>query len=89
MAPVLENLKHLPYDEIQFTLVDCLGHASLIKTVLGGAQIIDVMMLVDEGYPDADRGVPGGGRDHHHELLAVMNKTDMIPRRAARTKSRR
>ena len=45
-APVPENLKHLPYDEIQFTLVDCPGHASLIKTVLGGAQIIDIMMLV-------------------------------------------
>ena len=24
-APVPENLKHLPYDEIQFTLVDCPG----------------------------------------------------------------
>ena len=26
--------------------MDCPGHATLIKTVLGGAQIIDVMLLV-------------------------------------------
>lgn len=45
MAPLPEKLSHLPYDMLQFTLVDCPGHASLIKTVLGGAQIIDIMML--------------------------------------------
>jgi translation initiation factor IF-2 len=26
--------------------VDCPGHASLIRTIIGGAQIIDLMMLV-------------------------------------------
>ena len=31
---------------IQFTLVDCPGHASLIRTIIGGAQIIDLMVLV-------------------------------------------
>ena len=31
---------------LQFTLVDCPGHASLIKTIIGGASIIDVMFLV-------------------------------------------
>jgi selenocysteine-specific elongation factor len=31
---------------LQFTLVDCPGHASLIRTVIGGARIIDVMVLV-------------------------------------------
>ena len=31
---------------IQFTLVDCPGHASLMKTVIGGASIIDMMVLV-------------------------------------------
>ena len=45
MAALPDNLAHLPYDKLQFTLVDCPGHASLIKTVLGGAQIIDIMML--------------------------------------------
>jgi selenocysteine-specific elongation factor len=33
-------------DLVQFTLVDCPGHASLLRTVIGGAQIIDMMMLV-------------------------------------------
>ena len=32
--------------ELQFTLVDCPGHASLIRTIIGGAQIIDLMVLV-------------------------------------------
>lgn len=31
---------------MQFTLVDCPGHASLIRTVIGGAQIMDLMILV-------------------------------------------
>uniref|UniRef100_A0A8C7E7Q9 Selenocysteine-specific elongation factor n=1 Tax=Naja naja TaxID=35670 RepID=A0A8C7E7Q9_NAJNA len=31
---------------LQLTLVDCPGHASLIRTIIGGAQIIDLMMLV-------------------------------------------
>lgn len=31
---------------MQLTLVDCPGHASLIKTIIGGAQIIDIMVLV-------------------------------------------
>ncbi len=34
------------FDFIQFTLVDCPGHASLMKTIIGGASIIDMMMLV-------------------------------------------
>ena len=34
------------YKNVQFTLVDCPGHASLIRTIMGGAQIIDMMLLV-------------------------------------------
>jgi selenocysteine-specific elongation factor len=37
------------YEFIQFTLVDCPGHASLMKTIIGGASIIDMMMLVVDG----------------------------------------
>ena len=48
-----DRLQHLPYDELQVTLVDCPGHASLIKTIIGGAQIIDMMMLV----VDVNRGI--------------------------------
>lgn len=43
--PAPPHLAHL-YDKIQFTLVDCPGHASLIRTIIGGAQIIDMMFLV-------------------------------------------
>lgn len=46
MTPVPDHLKDTGYDNIQFTLVDCPGHASLIKTIIGGAQIIDKMILV-------------------------------------------
>jgi selenocysteine-specific elongation factor len=35
-----------PFDCIQVTLVDCPGHASLIRTIVGGAQIINIMVLV-------------------------------------------
>ena len=38
---------------MQITLVDCPGHASLIRTIIGGAQIIDLMILVidvNKGY---------------------------------------
>jgi selenocysteine-specific elongation factor len=39
--------------ELQFTLIDCPGHASLIKTILVGAQIMDITILV----VDATKGV--------------------------------
>ena len=39
-----DNLKGIEY--LQFTLVDCPGHAGLMKTVIGGASIIDIMVLV-------------------------------------------
>ena len=47
------HLRSLPYDKLQVTLVDCPGHASLIRTIIGGAQIIDLMLLV----VDAVKGV--------------------------------
>lgn len=34
------------FDGLQCTLVDCPGHASLIRTVVGGAQIMDAALLV-------------------------------------------
>jgi selenocysteine-specific elongation factor len=50
--PLPERLRHEnpseagKYDAVQLTLVDCPGHASLIRTIIGGAQIIDVVILV-------------------------------------------
>lgn len=51
--PLPDHLQHLPYDDLQVTLVDCPGHASLIRTIIGGAQIINTMLLV----VDVTRGI--------------------------------
>ncbi|VDP15837.1 unnamed protein product [Soboliphyme baturini] len=71
------------YDLIQFTLVDCPGHASLIRTVIGGAQIIDLILLVI----DVMKGIqtqtaecivlgeiccPG-------RMVIALNKADLLP----------
>ena len=36
------------YDSLQFTLVDCPGHASLIRTIIGG-ELPKVLLLDDTG----------------------------------------
>eukprot|EP00980_Cylindrotheca_fusiformis_P016236 scaffold4825_cov132-Cylindrotheca_fusiformis.AAC.13 len=51
----LEMPQHLQelYPEkkkLQMTLVDCPGHASLIRTIIGGAQIIDMVLLVVDAF---------------------------------------
>ena len=70
------------YDAIQFTLVDCPGHASLIKTIIGGAQIIDMIVLVI----DANKGIQTQtaeciviGEITTKNLIIVLNKIDVIP----------
>jgi selenocysteine-specific elongation factor len=45
-VPAPAALQQRGHDSLQFTLVDCPGHASLIRTIIGGAQIIDTMILV-------------------------------------------
>ena len=40
------NKKLIESEYIQLTLVDCPGHASLIRTVISGASIIDTVILV-------------------------------------------
>ena len=46
ITAVPDGLASLGCNRLQFTLVDCPGHASLIRTIIGGAQIIDMMLLV-------------------------------------------
>ena len=67
---------------MQITLVDCPGHASLIKTIIGGAQIINMMMLV----VDVTKGMQTQtaeclviGQITSDRMMIVLNKTDMIP----------
>ena len=81
-ADPLYNSGGVPYDKLQFTLVDCPGHASLIRTIIGGAQIIDMMILVI----DINRGVQTQtaecvviGEITTSKLVIVLNKVDMIP----------
>ena len=69
-------------DLLQFTLVDCPGHASLIRTIIGGAQIIDMMILV----VDANKGIQTQtaeciviGEITTDKLIIVLNKCDLLP----------
>eukprot|EP00606_Chrysophyceae_sp_TOSAG23-5_P000363 GSChrysophyteH2.ASY1.ANO1.1011.1 assembled CDS len=81
--PMPEHLQRDMEDEtMQFTLVDCPGHASLIKTIIGGAQIIDMIVLVI----DANKGIQTQtaeciviGEITTNSLVVVLNKIDMIP----------
>ena len=44
------HLRFLQKSKLQITLVDCPGHASLIRTIIGGAQIIDMVLLVVDAF---------------------------------------
>lgn len=68
-------------EQLQFTLVDCPGHASLIRTIIGGAQIIDLMILVI----DVTKGIQTQtaecivlGEILGRKLVIALNKVDMI-----------
>lgn len=73
--------------QVQFTLVDCPGHASLIRTIIGGASIVDVMLLVI----DVTKGIQTQtaecivlGEVLARRLIVILNKVDLI-RAAPRT----
>ena len=84
LTPLPEHLRSLVAEQVthlQYTLVDCPGHASLIRTIIGGAQIIDMMLLV----LDATKGVQTQTaeclvicRITGRKLLVVFNKVDLI-----------
>uniref|UniRef100_H2YEH9 Tr-type G domain-containing protein n=1 Tax=Ciona savignyi TaxID=51511 RepID=H2YEH9_CIOSA len=75
------HLKESKFTKLQYTLVDCPGHASLIKTIIGGAQIIDLMVLVI----DVIKGVQTQtaeclviGEIVCNRMLVVLNKVDLL-----------
>eukprot|EP00026_Physarum_polycephalum_P006483 Phypoly_transcript_06527.p1 GENE.Phypoly_transcript_06527~~Phypoly_transcript_06527.p1 ORF type:complete len:526 (+),score=74.82 Phypoly_transcript_06527:151-1728(+) len=87
-VPIPEHLKHLPYETLQFTFVDCPGHASLIRTIIGGAQIIDMMILVI----DITKGIQTQtaeciviGEITCNNAVIVLNKIDQLPEPRAET----
>ncbi|XP_059614280.1 selenocysteine-specific elongation factor [Phlebotomus argentipes] len=68
-------------DKLQYTFVDCPGHASLIRTIISGAQIIDFMILV----LDAVKGIQTQtaeciviGQLTCKKMLVVLNKIDLL-----------
>ncbi|KPA82359.1 putative selenocysteine-specific elongation factor [Leptomonas pyrrhocoris] len=76
-----EVLAESQLEKVQCTLVDCPGHASLIRTVVGGAQIIDAMVLVI----DATKGMQAQtaeclvlGEVLAKPLVVVVNKIDAV-----------
>jgi selenocysteine-specific elongation factor len=80
--PPPPRLEPLGFDQLQFTLVDCPGHASLIRTIVGGAQIIDMMLLVI----DVTKGVQAQtaeclvvGEVATQHLIVALNKVWRCP----------
>jgi len=68
--------------QLQMTLVDCPGHASLIRTIIGGAQIIDMVVLVVDAYKGwqaqtTECLVLAELTSPH--LIIALNKVDLFP----------
>lgn len=83
LPPSVTSQKDLSekYDLLQVTLVDCPGHASLIRTIIGGAQIIDMVLLV----VDATKGIQTQTAEclviaemTTRNLIIVLNKIDLF-----------
>lgn len=79
-VPMPANLSP-DYSHLRLTLVDCPGHASLIRTIVAGASIIDRMVLV----VDATKGVQTQTAECiviaelmiKGALIVALNKVDM------------
>lgn len=72
----------LPSDTVQITLVDCPGHASLIRTVICGAHVIDLMLLivdVNKGFQTQTAECLIIGELTCEALVVVLNKIDLLP----------
>ncbi|KAK1796568.1 hypothetical protein P4O66_009608, partial [Electrophorus voltai] len=84
-VPLPEHLREAcgeRYDHLQFTLVDCPGHASLIRTIIGGAQIIDLMLLVVDivkGMQTQTAECLLIGQLTCSHMVIILNKTDLLP----------
>uniref|UniRef100_A0A6I8RZ53 Eukaryotic elongation factor, selenocysteine-tRNA-specific n=1 Tax=Xenopus tropicalis TaxID=8364 RepID=A0A6I8RZ53_XENTR len=80
-VPIPEHLAGTGYQRLQFTLVDCPGHASLIRTIIGGAQIIDLMMLVidvTKGMQTQSAECLVIGQIACNKMVVVLNKIDLL-----------
>jgi len=92
LLPTLpSSLPSIPSEAFQITLVDCPGHASLIRTIIGGAQIIDLVLLL----VDATRGLQAQTVEcvilaeiTTPSLVIALNKTDLFPEKEREGKVR-
>eukprot|EP00796_Vickermania_ingenoplastis_P007310 gene7310-5152_t len=87
-APYLERCA---VDRLMCTFVDCPGHASLVRTIVGGAQIIDLVLLVI----DATKGIQPQTAEClviaevlGKPLVAVLNKIDALQGSSPEEKNR-
>ncbi|XP_058834056.1 selenocysteine-specific elongation factor [Topomyia yanbarensis] len=69
------------WNQLQYTFVDCPGHASLIRTIIGAAQIIDLIILV----VDIGKGIQTQtaeclviGELTTQKMIVALNKIDTI-----------
>lgn len=83
------TIRDAGFDRVQYTLVDCPGHASLVRTIIGGASIIDMMLLVI----DATKGIQTQtaeclvvGEIATTRVVVVLNKIDLVPESAREAK---
>ncbi|CAH1785985.1 unnamed protein product [Owenia fusiformis] len=77
-----EHLQGGGHEQLQYTLVDCPGHAGLIRTIIGGAQIIDLMILVVDivkGMQTQTAECLVIGQIACNKMIVVLNKVDLIP----------
>ena len=81
LAPDAAAAGHPPGTPLRFTLVDCPGHASLIRTVIGGASIIDMAILVVDivkGFQTQTSECLVLAEICCRDLIVVLNKVDLI-----------
>ncbi|KFD61592.1 hypothetical protein M514_04173 [Trichuris suis] len=87
-VPVTEQMtirdeQLMNYDVIQVTLVDCPGHSSLFRTVIGCSQIVDMVFLI----VDIQKGIQPQTADCivlanitcPSKMLIALNKVDTLP----------
>ena len=77
---------------VQYTLVDCPGHSSLLRSIIGGSSIIDCMLLV----VDAQRGIQTQtaeclvlGEMLVQRMVVCVNKCDLLQSAEQRQKLER
>lgn len=68
--------------DLQVTLVDCPGHASLFKTILGGVAIVDLALLVVDVrkglQPQTIESLVVGALAVGDRLVVALTKTDLL-----------